>query len=827
MRVAPDLDGKTFEADGTVEIVLDRPRTSIVLHGAHLTIDGAEVIQGDRRLRAQVTPDETTQTLRFDPGEELEAGRVALELSWHGLIHDDLRGLYPAGGLAVTQFEAADARRVFPCFDEPAFKAVWELTLEVPEQDAAISNGTVARETPGRAGRRLVRFTPTPPLSSYLIAFVIGGLESSATRSVRGVPVRTWALPDRTHLTGFAQDCATSVLPLLEDYFGRAYPFEKLDQLAIPDFEAGAMENVGCITFREVLLLMDQGQAPLYMQKRVAEVITHELAHQWFGNLVTMQWWDDLWLNEAFATWMAFRVVDQWRPHWRMWDDFADGKAVALFLDALESTHPIHVEVRNADEATENFDAVTYEKGAAILRMLEGFAGPETFRDGIRRYITAHEFDNATGDDLWNALAEASGQPMPEIAHAWIDKEGYPLIRLRRDGARVTVRQDRFRLDPERFREGDESQWLVPVVLSWADDRGVHEQRHLLDEREATIELEAQGEIRFVCGNRQGVGFYRVGYEPDELRALAAHRRDLAPVERVELLADAWALFRAEASELAPLLDLLDSFEGERDYTVLGEMKSLLSGMERTYVDEADRPRLQREVERLFRPAFEELGWEPAEGEDDPTRLCRAAAIEALALIARSEDVTAEARRRLGDDAAELEPNLLDAASIAAARTGGAEAFDGFVRQASEEPEPAARRRAIIALASVEEPELVERALGLLDSDVVPMQDTATFVRVILANRAAQDRAWEHLRSEWERLQPKWAAPMLGRRVVESLGALPHRRDEVEAFFESDATGLDAIPAAIRQTRERLRLDARVRERARRELSAWLDARAR
>ena len=405
--IAPDRATKTFSGQGSIELVLDRPAKSITLHGVHLDVASATIAGAAGKPSA----DADSQTLTFAFDREIPAGAAKLELVWKGIFHPDLRGLYLAGQVGVTQFEAADARRVFPCFDEPSFKATWEVAVSAPKDVAILGNSPVAREEL-RGNDRITLFKPTPRMSSYLVAFVVGELTPSPERVVRNVPIRTWAVPEKAHLSGFAQECAAAVLPLLEDYFGTPYVFGKLDQVGVPDFEAGAMENSGCITFREVVLLLDGEKASLPVQKRVAEVITHELAHQWFGNLVTMQWWDDLWLNEAFATWMAYKIVDQWKPHWRMWDDFEGGKATALALDAMESTHPIRYEVLNADQATENFDAITYEKGGAMLRMIEGYLGAGKFRDGIADYMKKHAFANATADDLWAALARSSGQPI-------------------------------------------------------------------------------------------------------------------------------------------------------------------------------------------------------------------------------------------------------------------------------------------------------------------------------------------------------------------------------------------------------------------------------
>src|SRR5438477_1393147 len=358
-HLAPDLNAGSFDGRLELEVRLEKPRREIFLHAVGLTIERARARPSSR---ATVSSDSDSETVTLQFAEDLPAGTHVLDVAWSGKFSPGLRGLYRAGALAVTQFEAADARRLFPCFDEPAFKAVWRLRVSgVPNQAIAISNGKVIRDdNDGHGGRRLT-FSPTPPLSSYLVALVVGPLVASPIAMARDVPITTWTTPEKQKLTAFAQDIAAAVVPRLEDYFGLPYPFGKLDQIGVPDFEAGAMENAGAVTFREVALLADPATAPLAVQKRVAEVITHELAHQWFGNLVTMVWWDDLWLNEAFATWMAYKIGAEWRPEWRIWMDFEAGKGSALVLDAMQSAHPIRAEIRNAEEAGEAFDAISYE----------------------------------------------------------------------------------------------------------------------------------------------------------------------------------------------------------------------------------------------------------------------------------------------------------------------------------------------------------------------------------------------------------------------------------------------------------------------------------
>jgi len=606
-HLAPDLAGGTFEGRMELEVRLDGSRRELHLHALGLEITRARA-RPSLRAAVSLDPESETATLRFDG--DLPAGRVVLDLAWTGKFTAGLRGLYRAGPVAVTQFEAADARRLFPCFDEPAFKARWSLQLVgLPDGVTALSNSPVVKDEKEPGGGRTVQFAETPPLSSYLIVLCIGELASSPEQLARGYPVRTWSVPQKQALTAFGQEVACAVLPLLEDYFGQPYAYGKVDQVGVPDFEAGAMENAGCITYREVALLLDPAAAPLTVQKRVAEVITHELSHQWFGNLVTMVWWDDLWLNEAFATWMAYKIVDQWRPRWRVWMDFETGKGAALHLDALKSSHPIRAEIRNAEEAGESFDAITYEKGGAILRMIEGYLGAERFRDGIRLYMRNHRESNATADDLWGALAEASGQPILEMANAWIRQTGYPLVTISQAGGKLRFAQKRFFSDPASAPEP--TQWPVPLVLRF----GGREHRVLLRGAEQT--LDTGGPVDWVLGNVGARGFYRTAYEPALLERLIRALPELQPEERMGLVSDQWALVRANAVPLAGFLKLLAGLGSEPDHTVLDEVVGRLGWLEHRAASEADRPVFQAWVRSLLAEVAAELGWNPRQGEDD------------------------------------------------------------------------------------------------------------------------------------------------------------------------------------------------------------------
>ncbi|WP_242337309.1 MULTISPECIES: M1 family metallopeptidase [Anaeromyxobacter] len=825
-----DLDGKRFSGSERIELSSSRGVDEIVLHAAELDVTRAALHAGGRVLVASVTPAPASETVVLRFAEPVQGGPGTLELAWTGRMSPGLRGLYLAApALCATQFEAADARRVFPSFDEPGFKATWRLTIEAPAGAVVLSNGAPEGEEVLPGGRRRVVFAETPPLPTYLVALVVGGVQSFPSVNVRGVPVRTWASPEKLPLTGFGQAVAVEVLPRLEDYFGVPYAFGKVDQVGLPEFEAGAMENAGLITFREVALLLDPGTASLAQKKRVAEVVTHELAHQWFGNYVTMTWWDDLWLNEAFATWMAFKVVDQWNPAWRVWLEFDQGKAAAMHLDALRSTHPIHAEIRDVNAAGEAFDLITYEKGGAVLRMIEGYLGAERFRDGIRLYMRRHAKGNAVADDLWGALAEASREPVVELANAWIGQPGFPLVHVRREGRVLTLEQRRF-FSEGSAAGGEDTVWPVPLVLRHGDGDRVTEQRVLLRERRAEVELAGADAPAFVCANAGATGFYRVAYDAAGLEALGQNLAGLAPAERIQLVSDEWALVRSGEREIGAFLDLVTRFGGEEDHAVLDELVARLSAIEYRLLGDGDRLRFAALVVTLFGPRLAACGWGAAPSEGDEVRLRRAAAVRALGLVARSAGVTHEAAARLdrwiGGDRGALEPNLHDAAVAMAARGGDLARFEAFRGLFAKETDPAFRRRWLLALASFEEPALAARGVDLVFTDEVPLQDVASFVAALLANRTARRPFWDRLRADWEELHGRVkGAPMLLRRVVEAMGALVERGEleEAEAFLAAHPLG--EARQAIAQTLERLRQDVALRERTQAAVGAWLEAR--
>src|ERR671918_2357212 len=431
IRLTPDLSRATFAGEEKVVIQIVEPARQIIVNAAELEFQAVSVRRADGKVvRGDAALDNENEQAMLEFPESLEPGRWELQLTFSGILNDKLHGFYrstykDAYGqdktLASTQFESTDARRAFPCWDEPAFKAVFQVTLVVDEGLTAISNARILRENPLPVTRkREVVFADSIKMSTYLVAFVVGEFEATEPVMVGSAPLRVWSVPGKRHLANFAQEIGSFSLSHFSRYYDVVYPGDKLDLIAIPDFASGAMENLGAITFRETALLVDEAKATRTELERVADVVSHENAHMWFGDLVTMRWWNGLWLNEAFATFMEMLAVDHCKPEWQRWTSFAVSRAAAMLVDGLKSTRAIEYPVRLPEEAAGMFDVLTYEKGAAILRMLEQYLGPEAFRQGISLYLKKHEYDNAETTDLWDAIEGSSGQPVRRLMDSWV-----------------------------------------------------------------------------------------------------------------------------------------------------------------------------------------------------------------------------------------------------------------------------------------------------------------------------------------------------------------------------------------------------------------------
>ncbi len=818
LRIEVDLDNWRFQASELIDVSVHRPTAEIALHAVDLDIRSAHAVAARVTQRAALSFNAEAETVCLRFPLPLPRGPVRLEIAFTGTILERLRGFYRSqkdgARYAATQFEAADARRAFPCFDEPEFKARCALTLEVPAGVTAVSNGPQNQIRTLSNGRTEIRFGETPPISSYLVAYCVGPFDATPIATTpSGVPVRV-VLPRGLADKGvYARDAHVRSLAYLEDYTAIPYPYAKVDAIGVPDFEAGAMENPGAITYRLTAIAADPERSSTHALKGIFYTAAHELTHMWWGDLVTMAWWNDLWLNESFATFVGYKVVADLMPEWGMWRDFVATLARPFALDALVSTHPISFAVKNAKQATERFDVITYWKGAGVVRMIEGFLGADAFRAGVRSYLNRYREANATADDFWRELSTASGRDVATIANAWIKEPGHPLVHATAqrvgDDLRVTLRQERFFADPTASKGRPSQAWPVPLVITSGGAQGAVERRVLLNATQADVDLP---QARWYFPNGGASGFYRFAMDDASLQALVGVAHEvLAPHERLMLADNQWTLLKAGAASIDQFLNLLAGYRNETDRAVVSALADQLGWLSLHVVADEVRAPFEAFVADYYRDQFDTLGWDPGPGEPVDERLKRAAVIGAMGGIARVESVRAEARLRLEQyftDRAALDPNLASVVSGLAARDGDAALYERYLeRKRGAATDPEEEQRFLLALAAFEVPDLIQRTLNLALSADVRGQDRAFVLAGLLGRRAARLAAWDFVRAHWEQLG-KLMDPMLLQNLIRGLGQLTFEpvATQVREFLAPRAT--EETRETIAQISEHLAIDA-------------------
>src|SRR5579875_1867531 len=740
LTVDVDLANQRFS--GTVEITVDLATEldAITLNAADLAIDGAGLELADgTRIGAEVA-------LQRPAGP----GRAVLSCRFEAPLNEHLRGLYrstyvDADGqtrtIATSQMEPADARRAFPCFDEPDRKAVFEITVVLDEGLNAYSNAPVAEVREVGGGRRAVRFAPTMVMSTYLVALVVGSFEETPPIDVAGVPVRVVHVPGKGALASYALRVAAHALGYFAEYFGIPYPAEKLDLVAVPDFAFGAMENLGCVTFRETALLVDETKAARSDLERVADVVSHELAHMWFGDLVTMRWWEGIWLNEAFATFMGTKCVDAFRPDWDRWVSFGMEREAALAVDGLHTTRPIEYPVGTPEDAEGMFDVLTYQKGGSVLLMLEQFLSEAAFRDGVRRYLDQHRYGNTVTSDLWDALEAVSGKPVRSVADSWILQGGHPL---------VSARGDQLTQEPFIYRRTDGpsaigERWSVPVLVRSV--AGGEPVPVLLEGPTGTLPRLQ----RPVVINAGGWGAYRTAYEEADLEALAASLGALGPLERANLVADTWALVLAGRVPLGRFLRLAARLDQETEPAAFSTVAGAL-GLCRRAVDDQGAETLAAATRSLLGPRFAALGWEPAPGEGERIPNLRSVLLGALGTLGKDPAVRAEALRRFDQATAggpPLDPNLESAVLEVVADHLRPGDYETCYRRYRAATTPQEELRYLSALAAFPDPELATATLSLALDEVRP-QNGPILVASLLANRVGGPAVFDALAERFD-----------------------------------------------------------------------------
>ncbi|MCU1495999.1 MAG: putative aminopeptidase [Acidimicrobiaceae bacterium] len=859
LTLSPDLDAATFRGEARIEIEVLEPVERIVMNALELEVGDSSLAlgwasKGDDTETADsfslgVEIDDASQRVAYlAPSEDLPAGCYTLSSSFAGVLNDKLCGFYRSvftdeSGvervIATTQFEDTDARRAFPCFDEPDRKAVFSVSLDAPAGMLAISNGPEIGVEDLGDGRRRVRFGDTIPMSTYLVAFVVGPLEATPPVDVDGVALRVVHLPGKGHLTGPALEVATHALGFFADYFGLPYPGTKLDLAALPDFASGAMENLGCVTFREAILLADPDRTARVELERLAEVVEHELAHMWFGDLVTMKWWNGIWLNEAFATFMALCCEDDYRPEWQVFGSFARGKGAALAVDGLHATRPIEYPVRRPDEAAAMFDVLTYEKGASVLWMVEQYLGRERFRAGVRRYLAAHAYGNTETHDLWDAIeAQAGDVPIRAIMDSWIFQGGYPLVSataaLDDDGSElVELTQAPFSYLAEPLPDVTSSgtsrpvsaigsDWLVPVLVAPAGREKA--ERILLTSMPAKV---AAGAAPLVV-NAGGAGFYRIHYDVQLRTALLAELESLRPLERYNLTADSWATCLAEHSTLTEFFDLLVRLAGETDPHVWSVVIGALGLIDLLAPDE-QRERLAAFARELLSPQLARIGWEPRADEDEQTPVLRAALITALGILGGDREVAVRCHAIFDADnagTAPVEPDIASAVLAVVAHGAGQSELDAILSRYRRPQDPVDEVRHLGALGRLSDVGLAGQVHELCLTEI-RSQNAPYLLSTMLGSRSIGPATWRFVVDHFEQMLERFPDSSIHRMLegvtglaqVDDSGRALHA-EEVHTFLAGKIEG--GRRRLVAQSLERLEINVRFARRLRTELDSAL-----
>ena len=810
VSLSPTLDDASFTGSVTISAEATQAVNEIVLNAIELDIHSVEV---------------NGSPVAFSLNEELERliidaavspGPITLHISFTGTLNDKLRGFYRSTftdengairTIATTQMQSTDCRRAFPCFDEPDFKATFAIDITCDADLLAVSNGREIRRETQPNGQVRIWFSETMLMSTYLVAFVVGPLEATEPVMVGSLPLRIIHVPGKSHLTEFGLRVGAFCIEWFENYYGIPYPSDKCDLLALPDFAAGAMENLGCITFREVLLLVDPATSTQIEQELVAAVVAHELAHMWFGDLVTMRWWNGIWLNEAFATFMEVAATDAFAPQWTMWTSFGLDRSAAFEVDSLHSTRTVEFPVESPADADGMFDVLTYQKGGALLRMLEQFLGPDRFRAGVNHYLKKHSYGNTETGDLWDAIEHVvstdggENVPVRALMDSWIWQAGYPLVSARVEGAELVLSQRQFTFD----NTPDATLWVIPVHVRVGNEAT----KVLLNTDELRLPLANSSAT--VVVNAGGPGFYRVEYSTDLLsRITGTTLATLTTLERYNLVDDAWNAVVAGALTTENFIEFARGFQNENDLAVWQVLTKALTGLGRLIPRDNMAP-FNTFVSSLVTPAYTRLGESPAPHEDDLVSKLRGLLLSTLAIHGNNTAAQQRCRNILMNNA-ESDPELVAASTTVVAATGDTGDYEWFVDKFTNAPTPQEKVRMLYALAEFDDVELMKRTCRLAFSGDVKSQDAPFLLARCIANKNHGDIAWAAVQENWTYANDTFPGNTIVR-MVSTITTLNTEalETQVNAFFSEHP-----IPQAtktLEQALERQKVNVALRSR--------------
>ncbi len=832
IRITPDIGKRTFAGTETIELDARESVKQLVLNAVEIKISKA-AIDGKAIPASAIKLDAKNETLTLSA--DLAAGKHQVELEFTGKINQAGIGLYYAPyqeqgsgakkTMLGTQFEATDARRMFPCWDEPSFRARFQLTAVVPENFTAVSNMPMEKETKVAGGKE-IRFVATPPMASYLNVFCAGELD--AIQAKKGeVTHGVVATKGKAEMGRYALESSQQILDYFNDYFGQPFPLPKLDHIAVPGGFGGAMENWGGITYYESRLLFDPEKSSAQTKQDIYEVIAHETAHMWFGDLVTMAWWDNLWLNEGFASWMGTKVTARFNPDWEVWLSKTTprdptrrhgiGKEAAMEGDARSTTHPIQQPIATEAEASSAFDDITYRKGQSFLRMLESFLGEDVFRDGIRRYMAAHKFSNTTTADLWNALAEASGKPVVDIAAAWTQQPGFPIVKVARDASgKITLTQERFTV---HFDKAPPLEWKIPLTYQVPGEPAAG-----LLMSSKSVELPNISADRAIKFNVEGAGNYRVQYDDVSWKLLLAELPKLSVPDRVNLLSDAWALVQANRAPLSLYLGLLEKLPTKTELAEREQIMHVFDFTNRLLAAEPSREKFQKYARSILRPSFDEVGWEPKGGEPGKIALLRASLIKALGDL-NDKEIVAGCRDRFQKylaDPKSLAPDLRPSVLATVGRYGDEATWNKLHELGLKTTSIEEKQYYYDALAAAIDPKLAARTLEISLSEELPTSRATYLVGKVGRQSDHPEVAWNFAKAHMKQLLTKTDA--LGANSYASslfnLFSDSARIAELERYAKSDLppTATKDVEKAIDEVGFRAEMKLRVVT----QIASWL-----
>ena len=785
-----DLNKFTFSGKEEIDLELLQPTSKIVLNSSGLKIINAKLSYNGKSIKPKIKIDDKKETLTLEFKENIK-GKASLFLDFSGKLNNDLLGFYRSkyisNGkekyLATTQFEAPYARRCFPCFDEPEYKATFDVSMRIDKNLQGISNMPIKEEI-SEGNKKIVKFYRTPKMSTYLLYLAVGDFEFLEDK-LDNTLVRVATVPGKKNQAKFALDLTKNFLSYFQEYSGMQYPLPKLDSIALPDFAAGAMENWGAITYREIYLLFDPKATSTAIKKRIAMIIAHEIWHQWSGDLVTMRWWDDLWLNESFATFMAYKAVDDFFPEWNMWEDFiGDETERALDDDSLKSTHPIEVNVKDPHEIEEIFDAISYSKGGSVLRMLENYLGEETFRKGVSDYLSSNKYNNATSEDLWASLSNAANKPIKEMMVSWIRQAGYPLIEAQFKNRILSLKQKKFSFN----QSNDNTRWLVPLVIKSGEDNITE----LLDKAEKRMTIGGQW---FKLNYGQS-GFYRTKYSSKDLARLTSliSNNELPTLDRWGIQNDLFELSKNVKGNLDEYLNLIKVYSNEGSYLVLGDIYSNMRNIYFVFCGEDFWPKVWSKFRNHFtespKRTLNKLGWEPKESENQKDALLRDASIKYLA-FAEDQNVVnkgLEKFKKYCENRLELHPDIKSSVFYIAAITGNEKTYQKLSDLYLKTQSPEEKRLFLIALGQFRNSDLLRRFLDISLTNKVRTQDLPIVFSSVASNPNSREIFLPWVKKNWTKLKTYEKSGKIFISLLESFissNVSKEKERELRKFFDT------------------------------------------